>query len=48
MSVLHASRIALGAAGVGSWSAGWMRIGWRAIGSWIAASGLLLLAWSLR
>jgi hypothetical protein len=26
----------------------WMRIAWRVAGSWIAASGLLLLGWSLR
>jgi hypothetical protein len=34
------------AAGVASWCAGAMRIVWRTIGSWIAASGLLLLGWS--
>ena len=39
--------VALVAAGVASWCAGAMRIVWRAIGSWIAASGLLLLGWSL-
>lgn len=26
----------------------WMRIAWRVLGSWIAASGLLLLGWALR
>ncbi len=26
----------------------WVRIGWRVLGSWIAASGLLLLGWALR
>jgi hydrogenase/urease accessory protein HupE len=26
----------------------WMRIAWRVLGSWIAASGLLLLGWELR
>jgi urease accessory protein len=38
--------VALVAAGVASWCTGRMRIVWRAIGSWIAASGLLLLGWS--
>jgi hypothetical protein len=38
--------VALVAAGGASWCAGAMRIVWRAIGSWIAASGLLLLGWS--
>jgi hypothetical protein len=31
-----------------AWQQGWQRIAWRAAGSWIAASGLLLLGWSLR
>ena len=31
-----------------AWQAGWLRIAWRVAGSWIAASGLLLLGWSLR
>jgi urease accessory protein len=31
-----------------AWQSGWRRIGWRIAGSWIAASGLLLLSWSLR
>jgi hydrogenase/urease accessory protein HupE len=26
----------------------WVRIAWRVLGSWIAASGLLLLGWALR
>ena len=26
----------------------WLRIAWRVLGSWIAASGLLLLGWALR
>jgi hydrogenase/urease accessory protein HupE len=38
----------LAAAFVAAWQAGWMRIAWRVAGSWIAASGLLLLGWSLR
>ncbi len=38
----------LAAACVAAWQAGWMRIAWRVAGSWIAASGLLLLGWSLR
>jgi urease accessory protein len=38
----------LGAASVVAWQTGWQRIAWRAAGSWIAASGLLLLGWSLR
>ena len=28
-------------------TAGWIRIAWRVAGSWIAASGLLLLGWAL-
>ena len=36
------------AACVAAWQAGWLRIAWRVAGSWIAASGLLLLGWSLR
>lgn len=35
------------AASVAAWHSGWLRIAWRVIGSWIAASGLLLLGWSL-
>jgi urease accessory protein len=31
-----------------AWQSGWVRIAWRAAGGWIAASGLLLLGWSLR
>ncbi len=38
----------LAAAAVTSWQAGWLRIVWRAAGSWIAAGGLLLLGWTLR
>jgi hypothetical protein len=38
----------LAAACVAAWQAGWMRIAWRVAGSWIGASGLLLLGWSLR
>jgi len=38
----------LAAACVAAWQEGWMRIAWRAVGGWIAASGLLLLGWSLR
>jgi len=38
----------LASAGAASWQAGWMRIAWRVVGSWIAAGGLLLLGWSLR
>ena len=35
------------AALVSAWQSGWVRIAWRVLGSWIAASGLLLLGWSL-
>ena len=38
----------LAAACVAAWQAGWMRTAWRAVGGWVAASGLLLLGWSLR
>lgn len=38
----------LGAACTAAWHSGWLRIAWRVAGSWIAASGLLLLGWSLR
>ena len=38
----------LGAASAAAWQSGWRRIAWRVAGSWIAASGLLLLGWSLR
>jgi hydrogenase/urease accessory protein HupE len=38
----------LTAAAVTAWQSGWLRIAWRVAGSWIAASGLLLLGWSLR
>ena len=38
----------LGAACAVAWQAGWLRIAWRVAGSWIAASGLLLLGWALR
>ncbi|HTO49726.1 MAG TPA: HupE/UreJ family protein [Burkholderiales bacterium] len=38
----------LGAAFVVARQKGWLRIAWRVAGSWIAASGLLLLGWSLR
>lgn len=38
----------LGAACAVTWQSGWLRIAWRVAGSWIAASGLLLLGWSLR
>lgn len=36
----------LAAAGAAAWQSGWLRIAWRVAGSWIAASGLLLLGWS--
>ena len=36
------------AASVVAWQQGWQRIAWRAAGSWVAASGLLRLGWSLR
>jgi hydrogenase/urease accessory protein HupE len=39
---------ALAAACAVAWQSGWVRIAWRVVGSWIAASGLLLLGWSLR
>jgi hydrogenase/urease accessory protein HupE len=39
---------ALAAAAAVAWQSGWLRIAWRVAGSWIAASGLLLLGWSLR
>jgi urease accessory protein len=38
----------LAAACVAAWQARWMRIAWRTAGGWIAASGLLLLGWSLK
>jgi len=38
----------LGAAAATAWQSGWLRIAWRVSGSWIAATGLLLLGWSLR
>jgi urease accessory protein len=38
----------LAAAAAVAWQAGWLRIAWRVAGSWVAASGLLLLGWSLR
>jgi hydrogenase/urease accessory protein HupE len=38
----------LGAACAVAWQSGWLRIAWRVAGSWVAASGLLLLGWSLR
>ena len=38
----------LGTACAVAWNSGWLRIAWRVVGSWIAASGLLLLGWSLR
>jgi urease accessory protein len=38
----------LGAAVATAWQSGWLRIAWRVAGSWVAASGLLLLGWSLR
>ena len=37
----------LAAAAASAWHAGWRRIAWRVVGSWIAAGGLLLLGWSL-
>lgn len=37
----------LAAACAAAWQSGWLRIAWRVAGSWIAASGLLLLGWSL-
>jgi len=36
----------LAAALVSAWQSGWLRIAWRVAGSWVAASGLLLLGWS--
>jgi urease accessory protein len=38
----------LGAAAATAWQSGWLRIAWRVAGSWVAASGILLLGWSLR
>lgn len=38
----------LGAASAAAWQSGWLRIAWRVAGSWVAATGLLLLGWSLR
>jgi hydrogenase/urease accessory protein HupE len=35
------------AAAVVTLQRGWLRIAWRVLGSWIAASGVLLLGWSL-
>ena len=39
---------ALAAGCATAWQSGWLRVGWRVAGSWIGASGLLLLGWSLR
>ena len=39
--------VTLGAAAASAWHGGWLRIVWRATGSWIAAGGLLLLGWTL-
>ncbi len=36
------------AAAAVAWQGGWLRLAWRVAGSWLAASGLLLLGWSLR
>jgi urease accessory protein len=36
------------AAAAVAWQSGWLRIVWRVAGSWVAASGLLLLGWTLR
>jgi len=36
------------AAAAVAWHRGRLRIAWRVVGSWIAASGLLMLGWSLR
>ncbi len=38
----------LAAASAVAWQSGWLRVAWRVAGSWVAASGLLLLGWSLR
>lgn len=38
----------LAAAAAVAWHDGWLRLAWRVAGSWLAASGLLLLGWSLR
>ncbi len=40
--------VTLVAALAAGWGSGWIRIVWRVAGSWIAASGLLLLGWALR
>jgi hydrogenase/urease accessory protein HupE len=40
--------VALVAALVAGTTIAWVRIAWRVLGSWIAASGLLLLGWALR
>jgi urease accessory protein len=40
--------VAIAAASVVRLRAAWARVAVRIIGSWIAASGLLLLGWSLR
>jgi urease accessory protein len=40
--------VTLVAALAARWGSGWIRIAWRVAGSWIAASGLLLLGWALR
>ncbi len=40
--------VALVAALAAGTTIAWMRIAWRVLGSWIAASGLLLLGWALR
>jgi hydrogenase/urease accessory protein HupE len=38
----------LAAAAAVAWQRGLLRLAWRVAGSWLAASGLLLLGWSLR
>lgn len=47
-AVAVAVLVTLCAAAATAWQSGWLRIVWRAAGSWIAAAGLLLLGWSLR
>ena len=36
------------AAAAVAWQGGWQRLAWRVAGSWLTASGLLLLGWSVR
>lgn len=47
VAALFVTGTLVGAAAV-AWQGGWLRLMWRVAGSWLAASGLLLLGWSAR